>query len=259
MATHSSVLPWRIPGTGEPGGLPSMGSNRVRHDWSDLAAAKCSWQHGQRSPEASFGLLGLRQRHYFADKGPSSQSYGFSSGHVWMWELDYKESWAPKNWCFWNVVLEKTLESLLDCKETKPVHPEGNQSWIFIGSTDTEAEARSNTLATWCEELTHLKRSWWWERLRAGASASASVLPMNIQDWFPLGWTGLVSLQSKGLSRVFSNITVQKHQFLYFSYKSYCIYFWLHSYHNFPACQLKYLSIYSVQAFLFSQVVIRSA
>ena len=90
-------------------------------------------------------------------------------------------------------------------------------------------------------------------------SASTSVLPMNTQDWSPLGWTGLVSLQSKGLSRVFSNITVQKHQFLYFSYKSYCIYFWLHSYHYFPACQLKYLSIYSVQAFLFSQVVIRSA
>ena len=90
-------------------------------------------------------------------------------------------------------------------------------------------------------------------------SASTSVLPMNTQDWSPSGWTGLVSLQSTGLSKVFSNTTVQKHQFLYFSYKSYCIYFWLYSYHYFPACQLKYLSIYSVQAFLFSQVVIRSA
>ena len=67
----------------------------------------------------------------FANKGPSSQSYGFSSGHVWMWELDYKESWAPKNWCFWTVVLEKTLESPLDCKEIKPVHPKGNRSWII--------------------------------------------------------------------------------------------------------------------------------
>ena len=76
-----------------------------------------------------------------ANKGPSSQSYGFSSSHVWMWELDYKESWAPKNWCFWTVVLEKTLESPLDCKEIKSVNPKGNQSWIGIGRTDAEAEA----------------------------------------------------------------------------------------------------------------------
>ena len=81
-----------------------------------------------------------KQRHYFANKGPSSQGYGFSSGHIWMWELDYKESWALKNWCFWTVVLEKTLESPLDCKEAQPVHPKGNQSWMFIGRTDVEAE-----------------------------------------------------------------------------------------------------------------------
>ena len=81
-----------------------------------------------------------KQRHYFADKGPSSQGYGFSSGLVWMWELDYKESWAPKNWCFWTVVLEKSLESPLDCKEIQPVHPKGDQSWVFIGRTDVEAE-----------------------------------------------------------------------------------------------------------------------
>ena len=80
------------------------------------------------------------QRHYFANKGPSSQGYGFSSSHVWMWELDYKESWAPKNWCFWTVVLEKTLESLLDYKEIQSVHPKGDQSWVFIGRTDAEAE-----------------------------------------------------------------------------------------------------------------------
>ena len=73
--------------------------------------------------------------------GPSSQSYGFSSGRVWMWELDYKESWAPKNWCFWTVVLEKTFENPLDCKEIQPVHPKGNQSWIVIRRTDAEAEA----------------------------------------------------------------------------------------------------------------------
>ena len=80
-----------------------------------------------------------KQRHDFDNKNPSSQSYGISSSHIWMWELDYKESWVPKNWCFWTVVLEKTLESPLDCKEIKPVNPKGNQSWIFFGRTDTEA------------------------------------------------------------------------------------------------------------------------
>ena len=77
-----------------------------------------------------------KQRRYFANKGPSGQSYSFSSSHVWMWELDYKENWAPKNWCFWTVVLEKTLESPLDSKEIQPVSPKGNQSWIFIGRTE---------------------------------------------------------------------------------------------------------------------------
>ena len=71
---------------------------------------------------------------------PSSQSYGFSSSHVWLWELDYKESWAPKHWCFWTLVLEKTLESPLDWKESQPVHPKGDQSWILIGRTDAVAE-----------------------------------------------------------------------------------------------------------------------
>ena len=82
-----------------------------------------------------------KQSHYFANKGPLSQSYGFSNSHVWMWELDYKESWLPKNWCFWTVVLEKTLVYPLDCKEIQPVYPKGNQSWIFIGRTDAEAES----------------------------------------------------------------------------------------------------------------------
>ena len=81
-----------------------------------------------------------KQRHYFANKGPSSQVYGFSSGHVWMWELDCEESWAQKNWCLWTVVLENTLENPLDCSKIQPIHPKGNQSWIFIGRTDAEAE-----------------------------------------------------------------------------------------------------------------------
>ena len=81
-----------------------------------------------------------KQRHYFANKGPSSQGYGFSSNHLQIWESDSKERWAPKNWCFWTMVLEKTLESPLDCKEIEPIHPKGNQSWIFTGRTDAEAE-----------------------------------------------------------------------------------------------------------------------
>ena len=81
-----------------------------------------------------------KQRHYFTNKGPSNQSFGFSSSHVWIWELDYKESWAPKNWCFWTVVLEKTPESPLDCKEIQPFHSEGDQSWVFFGCTDVKAE-----------------------------------------------------------------------------------------------------------------------
>ena len=81
-----------------------------------------------------------KQRHYFVDKGPSSQSYVFSSSYVWMWELDHKASWVPKDWCFWNVVLEKTLKSPLDCKEVQSVHPKGDQSWVFIGRTNVEAE-----------------------------------------------------------------------------------------------------------------------
>ena len=80
-----------------------------------------------------------KQRLYFADKCPSSQSYGFSSSNVWMWKLDHKENWVLKNWCFQTVMLEKTLESPLDCKEIKPVNPKGNQSWILIGRTDAEA------------------------------------------------------------------------------------------------------------------------
>ena len=82
-----------------------------------------------------------KQRYHFADKGPYSQSCGFSSSQVWVWELDYKEGWAPKNWCFWIVVLEKTLESPLDCRENKPVIPKGNEPWIFTERTDAEAEA----------------------------------------------------------------------------------------------------------------------
>ena len=82
-----------------------------------------------------------KQRHYFANKGPYIPSYGFSSSHEQMWKLDHKEGWVPKNWCFWIVVLEKTLENLVDSKEIKPVNPKGNQHWILIGRIDAEVEA----------------------------------------------------------------------------------------------------------------------
>ena len=107
----------------------------------------------------------LKSRHYFANKGPFSQSHGFSSSHVWMWELDYTESWAPKSWCFWTVVLEKTLESPLDCREIQPVNPKGNQSSIFIGRTDVEAET---SLAYLMWRTDSFEKTLMWERLKAG-------------------------------------------------------------------------------------------
>ena len=95
----------------------------------------CSWEKNYDKPRQPI----KRQSHYFTNKGPYSQSYGFSSSHVWKWELDHKESWVQKNRCFWTVVLEKTFESPLDFKEIKPVNRKGNQPWILIGRTDAEA------------------------------------------------------------------------------------------------------------------------
>ena len=109
--------------------------------WTVTAAMKlkdvCSLEESYDQPRQHI----KKQRHYFADKGPSSQSCGFSSSHLCMWELVLKESWVLKNWCFWTVVLEKTLESPLDYKKIKPVNPKGSQSWILTGRTNAEAEA----------------------------------------------------------------------------------------------------------------------
>ena len=129
-----------------------------------------------------------------------------------MWKLDYKESWVPKNWCFWTVVLEKTLESPLDCKEIQPAHPKGDQSWVFTGK-DWCGSRNSNTLATWCEELTPLKRPWCWVRLRARGKGDDRGLDswmtsptrwtwvwVNSRSWW---WTGKPGvMQSMGLQRV---------------------------------------------------------
>ena len=258
-----------------------------------------------------------KHRHHFANKGLYSQSCGFSSRHVWMWKLDHKEGWALRNWCFQTVVLEKTLENPLDCKEIKPVNPKRNESWIFIGKIDAEAEAptlwppdtkyqfigkdvgkywsqkekrvtedemvgwhhwfngnelgqtpgdsevrdrkvrhaavhgvaKSRTrlsnwtelrvwsnscpLSQWCHPTISSSVVPFSSRLQSfpasgsfpmsglftsgdqsiGASASASVFPMNIQGWFPLELIGLISLQSTELSRVFSNTAIRKLQF----------------------------------------------
>ena len=143
-----------------------------------------------------------KQRHYFANKGPFSQGYGFSSGHVWMWDLDCEESWVLKNWCFWTVVLEKTLESPLDCKEIQPVHPEGDPSWVFIERTDVQAE----TPILWpTDEKSSLtwKRPWCWERLKVGGKGTTEDVMAGWHHWLDghgFGWTPGVGDGQGGLA-----------------------------------------------------------
>ena len=149
--------------------------------------------------------------HYFANKGPSREGCGFSSSHVWMWELDYKESWALKNWYFWTLLLEKTHESPLDSKEIQPVNPKENQSWIFMEWLMVMLKLQF--LDTWCEELIHWKRPWCWERLKAGGEGDnrgwdgwMASLTQWTWVWVDCGswwWTGRPGmLQSMGSQRV---------------------------------------------------------
>ena len=156
------------------------------------------WKEGYDQPRQ----LIKKQRHYFANKGPSSQGYRFSSSHVWIWELDYKESWALKNWCFWTVVLEKTLESPLDCKEIQPVHPKGDQFWVFIGRTDAEAEI----LILWPLDV----KSWliWkdpdagtdWEQEEKGMTEDETVGWHHWLNGHGFGWTLRVGDGQGGLA-----------------------------------------------------------
>ena len=162
-----------------------------------------------------------KQRHYFVNKGPSSQGYGFSCGHVWMWELDCEESRVPMNWCFWTVVLEKTLESPLDFKEIQPVHPKGDQSWVFIGRTDVEAE----TPILWPPDAKgwliskdrDAGKDWGWEE--KGMTEDEMVGWHHRLDgdvWASSGswwWTGKPGmLQSLGLQRVRHNWATELNQ-----------------------------------------------
>ena len=182
--------------------------------WNSKTLA--SWKESYDQPRQHI----KKQRHHFAYKGSYTLSYGFSTSHVWMWDLDLKEGWAPKNWRFWIVVLEKILESPLDCKEIKPVNPKGNQPWTFIGRTDAEAAI----LGHWWEEPTHWKRPWFWERLRVEgeggnrgwngwiASHNGHDLEQTLRDSEGQGKPGV--MQSMGLQRVrHSLVTTQQQQF----------------------------------------------
>ena len=170
-----------------------------------------------------------KQRHYFANKGTSSQSYGFSSSHVWIWELDQKESWALKNWCIWTVVLEKTLESPLACKEIQPVHPKENQSWAFIGRTDAEAE----TPILWPPDA----KSWLIEKTlllgkiegrkrgdNRGWDGWMASLTQWIWVWVSSGrwwWTGKPGmLQSMGSQRVGHNWATELNWYIFIKEKT---------------------------------------
>ena len=143
-----------------------------------------------------------KQRHYFVNKGPSSQGYGFSSSHVWMLELNYKESWVLKNSCFLTVVLESTLESPLDCKEIQPVHPKGDQSWVFIGRTDIKAE----TPILWPPDV----KTWltWkdpdagkdWGQEEKGTTEDEMVRWHHRLDEHGFGWTPGVGDGQRGLA-----------------------------------------------------------
>ena len=188
-----------------------------------------------------------------SNKGPYSQNHGFTSNRVWMWDLDHKKDRALKNWCFWTVVLEKTFDSPLDCKEIKPVSPKNQFSsvqllsrvrlfvtpWIaahqasLCPSPTPRVHSNSCPSSQWCHpaissyvvpfsscpqslpasESFPMSQLFAWGGQSTGVSALATFLWKNTKDWTPLGWTGWISLQSKGLSRVFSNTTVQKHQF----------------------------------------------
>ena len=201
-------------------------------DYSHEIKTLAPWKKSYDQPRQHI----KKQRYYFVNKGLSSQGYGFFSSHVWMWHLDYNESWVLKNWSLWSVMLDKTLESPLDCKEIQPVHPKGDQSWVFIGRTDVEAE----TPILWPPDAKswHLKRLWgrewlkvggegddrgwdgwmasptqwtwvwvdsgsWWWTGRPGVLQSWGCKESNITEW--LNWTDMSRKSFQGLPWFLSN------------------------------------------------------
>ena len=160
-----------------------LGGSKITADGDCSHEIKRCLLLGRKAMTNSHSIL--KSRDILCNKGLYSQSYGFFSSHVWMWELDHKENWVWKNWCFWTVVLERTLENSLDCKEILPVNPKGNQSWIFIGRTDADSEAPilwPPYMKSW-----EKKRLWCWERLKAEGEG-------NNRGWdgwmaSPTGWT----------------------------------------------------------------------
>ena len=140
ILTSGPITSWQIDGeTVETVTDFILGGSRITADGDCSHKIKRHLLHGRIVLTNLDSILKSRDI-TLPTKGPSSRGYSFSSSQVWIWELDCEESWVPKNWCFWTVILEKTLESPLDCKEIHPVHPQGDQSWVFIGRTDAEAE-----------------------------------------------------------------------------------------------------------------------
>ena len=221
--------------------MKNSGNSDRQYFWSPKSLQ--SWNQKMLAPwKKSYDQprqLIKKKRHYFVSKGLSSQSFGFSSSHVWMWELDYKESWALNNWCFWTVVLEKTLEGPLHCKEIQPVHPKGNQSWIFTGRTDAEAE----TPILWPPDVKNwlickdpdAGKDWRWEKGTAeddGWMASPTQWTwvwINFRSWWWTGRPGM--LQSMGLqSRTWLSHWTELRLVITFLPRSKCLFIsWLQS------------------------------
>ena len=199
--------------------------SRILYKWisfvwvPSLSILTLSFSHVVGCISCSFCLL-LSNRHYFVNKGPSSQGYGFSRGHVWTWELGYKESWALQNWRFWTVVLEKALESTLDCKEIQPVHPKGDQSWVFIAWLMLKLKV---------QYFAHLMRradsfeKTPWKRLRAGEEGDDRRWDgwmASLTQWIWVcatsgswWWTGKPGvLQSMGSQRVGHDLATKQQQ-----------------------------------------------